>query len=181
MEKVSVLLTASCPLWPECEFTPRYEIRTKNFLSKLRPPIGLSSPTVCAGTAVARHREVNWLKILLLALALSFIMRSPRPLLGQVGSTTGQRTFRIETRQGTYLGGSDVMGHGSVSKADSLKCMLVEVVDETHTSSTSCVLRFAKHGNYTLAGGQSLQSPVQGELHLECSGDKPRRCIVQVN
>jgi len=121
------------------------------------------------------------LKILFLALALSLSMRSPESVLEQDDSKTIQPTFRIETRQGNYHGNSDVTGHGPVSKGDSLKCVLVGVYDETHSSSTSCVLRFAKHGDYTLAGGKSLQSPEQGELYLECSGDKPRRCIVQVN
>jgi hypothetical protein len=121
------------------------------------------------------------LKILFLALTLSLSMHSPEFVLGQDDSKASQRTFRIETRQGNNPGYPDVTGHGPVSKGDSLRCVLVGVYDETHSSSTSCVLRFAKHEDYTLAGGQSLQSPVKGELYLECSGDKPRLCIVQVN
>jgi hypothetical protein len=128
-----------------------------------------------------RRREARSMNILFLALVLSFVMRSPGSAAGQGDSKTDQRTFLIETRQGNYPGGPEVTGHRPVSKGDSLKCVLVAVYDEAHSSSTSCVLKLAKHGDYTLAGGQSMQSPAQGELYLECSGDKPRRCIVQLN
>jgi len=102
-------------------------------------------------------------------------------LAGQDEAKPPRHTSLIESRQGHYPSGPDVIGHAPVLKGDTVRCVLVGVYDETHSSSTSCVLKLANHGEYTLAQGQSMQSPEQGELFLECSGDKPRRCIAQLN
>lgn len=74
-----------------------------------------------------------------------------------------------------------MIGHGTVSQGDTVPCMLVEVYDESHQSSTACVIRFGDGPKHTLAFNESLPAPQDSEAHLECAGDKPRRCRVEVN
>lgn len=88
---------------------------------------------------------------------------------------------RIESREGNHPEGPDMIGHAKVSQGDTLMCMLVEVYDETHQSSTACMIRFGDGPRHTLAFGQSISAPQDSDAYLECAGDKPRRCMVKVN
>ena len=87
----------------------------------------------------------------------------------------------LESRQGHHPDGPDVIAHMTVSTGDTLRCDLVEVYDETHSGQTACVIRYKDATKYTLTLGQSMQSPKDGTVSLECRGDKPRRCKVTVN
>lgn len=103
-------------------------------------------------------------------------------LPGQDEPRPARHTSFIESRQGNHPDEPDIIGHASVSRSDSLMCMLVGVYDETHQASTACVVEFRdKNAKYTLTSGQSMQSPADGELFLECAGQVPRRCMVEVN
>ena len=102
-------------------------------------------------------------------------------------SVTGQTktnlrpSARIESRQGNHPDGPDMIGHAKVSQGDRLMCTLVEVYDESHESATSCMIRFGPGPRHTLAFGESVSAPQNGDAYLECAGDKPRRCMVKVN
>ena len=104
-----------------------------------------------------------------------FILLGPCFLAGQAGAAPNS----IESRQGHHPDGPDVIGHARISKGATLKCILVEVYDETHQASTSCVVEFENGAVHELAFGESMQSPQDGRISLECSGDLPRRCKVR--
>lgn len=87
----------------------------------------------------------------------------------------------IESRQGNHPDGPDMIGHAKVSQGDTLMCMLVEVYDESHQSRTACMIRFGSGSKRTLAFKESILTPQDSETYLECAGDKPRRCMIEVN
>jgi hypothetical protein len=74
-----------------------------------------------------------------------------------------------------------MIGHAKVSQGDTVMCMLVELYDESHQSSTACMIRFGDGPKHTLAFKESMPAPQDSEAYLECAGDKPRRCEVVVN
>jgi hypothetical protein len=117
-------------------------------------------------------RNCGGLSVLLLVAAVS--------VAGQT-KTKPRPTSYIESRQGNHPDGPDIIGHATVSQADRLMCMLVEVYDESRQSSTACVVRFGKGPKHTLALQESMDVPQDSEAYLECAGDKPRRCMVIVN
>jgi hypothetical protein len=90
-------------------------------------------------------------------------------------------TSFVESRQGNHPDGPDMIGHAKVLKDDTLFCMLVEVYDETHTASTSCVVKFKDGINLVLAHGQFVKLPDDNEVSLTCAGHVPRRCMIEVN
>jgi hypothetical protein len=90
-------------------------------------------------------------------------------------------SLRIESREGNHPEGPDMIGHAKVSQGDTLMCTLVEVYDESHQSSTACMIRFGGGPRHTLAFGQSISAPQDSDAYLECAGDKPRRCMGKVN
>lgn len=97
------------------------------------------------------------------------------------GQTKPKPTSYIESRQGNHPDGPDMIGHRTVSEGDTLLCMLVEVYDESHQSSTACVIRFAGGPKHTLTFKETMLVPQDTEAYLECAGDKPRRCMIKVN
>ncbi len=101
-------------------------------------------------------------------------------LAGQTDTGPKPTSLRIESRQGNHPDGPDMIGHRTVSQGDTLLCMLVEVYDESHQSSTACVIRLGDGPKHTLAFKESMPVPKDTEAYLECAGDKPRRCMVQV-
>lgn len=103
--------------------------------------------------------------------------------LGVAGQTNTKLrpSSRIESREGNHPDGPDMIGHAKVSQGDSLMCMLVEVYDESHRSSTACMIRFGGGSRHTLAVGESISAPQYSDAYLECAGDRPRRCMVNVN
>ncbi|MGB2607066.1 MAG: hypothetical protein WBC78_25910 [Candidatus Sulfotelmatobacter sp.] len=112
------------------------------------------------------------LTLLLLLVAVS--------VAGQT-KTKPRPTSFIESRQGNHPDGPDMIGHGKVSQGDTVMCMLVEVYDESHQSSTACMIRFGDGPKHTLAFNDSIPAPQDSDACLECAGDKPRRCKVVVN
>lgn len=100
---------------------------------------------------------------------------------GLSGQTKPRPTSFIETRQGNQPDSADVIGHGTVFKADTLQCTLAEVYDQSHSSSTACMIRFGDGPAQKLAFNESMPAPQDGEVYLECAGDKPRRCMVRVD
>jgi hypothetical protein len=74
-----------------------------------------------------------------------------------------------------------MIGHGKVSQGDTMMCMLVEVYDESHQSSTACMIRLGDGPKHTLTFNESTPAPQDSDIYLECAGDKPRRCMVEVN
>jgi hypothetical protein len=95
--------------------------------------------------------------------------------------TKPRPTSFIESRQGNHPDRPDMIGHGKVSQGDTVMCMLVEVYDESHQSSTACMIRFGDGPKHTLAFNDSMPAPQDSDAYLECAGDKPRRCKVVVN
>lgn len=87
----------------------------------------------------------------------------------------------IESRQGNHPDGPDMIGHAKVSRGDTLMCMLVGVYDESHQSATACMVSFGDGPKHTLAFKQSMLVPQDSDAYLECSGNKPRRCMLEVN
>jgi hypothetical protein len=57
----------------------------------------------------------------------------------------------------------------------------VEIYDDSHRSSTACMVRFGDGPKRTLAFKESMLTPQDSDADLECAGDKPRRCMVEVN
>jgi hypothetical protein len=102
-------------------------------------------------------------------------------LVGQDEPKAVHRTSFIESRQGNHPDGPDMIGHATISKDDTLMCMLVEVYDETHQAKTACVVTFKGAGKLVLAQGQFVKSAADSEVSLECSGRVPRRCMIEVN
>ena len=90
-------------------------------------------------------------------------------------------TSFIESRQGNHPDGPDMIGHAKVLKDDTLFCMLVEVYDETHTASTSCVVKFKDGIKLVLTHGQFVKLPEDNEVSLTCAGHVPRRCMIEIN
>ena len=91
------------------------------------------------------------------------------------------RTLFVESRQGNHPDGPDMIRHAAVAKDDTLMCMLVEVYDETHKASTACIVNFKNGSKRTLAFNQFMKVASETEISLECSGDMPRRCMIEVN
>lgn len=108
-----------------------------------------------------------------------FLLVAVLSTAGQTKTTLRRSSF-IESRQGNHPDGPDKIGSGKVSQGDTVLCMLVEVYDEKH-SSTACMIRFGDGPKHTLAFNQSMPVPQDGDAYLECAGDKPRRCKVEVN
>jgi hypothetical protein len=103
------------------------------------------------------------------------------PTVGQGGAKSSTPPVSVmESRQGHHPDGPDFIDHAPIHKGTKLKCIMVEIYDESHLAYTSCVIRFADGSKYTLSHGQSMEAPVEGESYLECSGAKPRRCRVGV-
>jgi hypothetical protein len=102
-------------------------------------------------------------------------------LAGQDDGRPAHPTSFIESRQGNHPDGPDMIGHATISKDDTLMCMLVGVYDETHQAKTACVVTFKGAGKLTLAHGQFVKSTADSEVSLECWGRVPRRCMIEVN
>ncbi len=115
---------------------------------------------------------------LLVALIL---LSSAVVLAGQSDANPVHPTSFIESRQGNHPDGPDMIGHATISKDDTLMCMLVEVYDETHQAKTACVVTFKGAGKLVLAQGQFVKSGADSEVSLEGSGREPRRCMIEVN
>ena len=114
-------------------------------------------------------------------LTLLILLSSAASLAGQGDAKPAHPTSFIESRQGNHPDGPDMIGHATISKDDTLMCMLVGVYDETHQAKTACVVTFKGAGKLTLAQGQFVKSTADSDVSLECAGRVPRRCMIEVN
>ncbi|HEV7217456.1 MAG TPA: hypothetical protein VGN39_01185 [Terriglobales bacterium] len=82
---------------------------------------------------------------------------------------------RLTSRQG-YSGQEDVIDHKSVSKGTHLLCLQVEHHPKQTDDGAACFLRFQNGDKHTLKFGETMQANSDGEVYLECLGDKPTKC-----
>lgn len=98
-----------------------------------------------------------------------------------LGQNNRERGFppdtRMESRQG-YPGDSDVIAHKFVSKATNLMCIEVEHHPKQDDDGAACLLRFQDGTKQTVNFNETTQAPSDGEVYLECLGDKPTKCVV---
>ena len=86
---------------------------------------------------------------------------------------------RIESQQGQD-GEPGVIGHKRISKGTNLKCIQVQHHPKRTDDGAACLVRFENGDKQTLPAGQVTKAPEDGEVYLECLGDKPTRCAVGV-
>jgi hypothetical protein len=86
---------------------------------------------------------------------------------------------RVESWQGRS-DQPDIIGHRHIAKETHLKCINAEHHPKHPDDGGACLARFEGGEKYTLNVGESMRAPKDGELFLECLGDKPTRCVVGV-
>jgi hypothetical protein len=84
---------------------------------------------------------------------------------------------RMETRQG-YPDRADIISHRHIAKDTHAKCIQVEDHPGQGTESAACVLRYDTGEKYRLEFYKSMRFAKDGEVYLDCSGNKPVRCVV---
>jgi len=84
---------------------------------------------------------------------------------------------RVESRQG-QPDQPDVIGHRHISKGNHLKCILVEHHPKHVDDGAACLVKFDDGDKFTLKSTESMRAPKDGEMSLECLGDRPVRCTV---
>ena len=87
------------------------------------------------------------------------------------------RSQWLESHQG-YPDQPDVIAHKHISKGTHLACAKIEHHPKLGDDGAACILRFENGDKQTLAFGLESDSPGDGEMYLECAGDKPTSCIV---
>ena len=94
---------------------------------------------------------------------------------------TGSRRSRarIESRQG-QPGQPDLISHKHVSKGAHLKCIQVEHNPKHADDGAACIVRFDGGDKKILTFGNTMRIPKDGEVYLECSGDRPTHCAVGI-
>lgn len=83
---------------------------------------------------------------------------------------------RMESRQG-YPGQSDVVAHRFVSKGTHFECIQVEHHPKESEDRAACQLKFQDGTTRTLEFNETTQAAIDGEVYLECLGDKPTKCV----
>lgn len=83
----------------------------------------------------------------------------------------------LQSRQG-YPDQPDVIAHAHISKGTHLACTQVEHHPKHENDGAGCMLRFADGDKQTLTFGQQSLAPLDGEVYLECAGDRPTSCTV---
>jgi hypothetical protein len=86
---------------------------------------------------------------------------------------------RMESRQG-YPGHADVITHRRIVKDAHAKCIQVEYNPDQSSESenAACLLRYDTGEKYRLNFKKSIRFPKDGEVYLECLGNKPTRCVI---
>jgi len=87
------------------------------------------------------------------------------------------RSQSIESRQG-YPNKPDVIAHKHIAKGTHLACSQVEHYPKHVDDGAACVLKFENGEKQTLGFGLESKVPADGEMYLECAGDKPTSCTV---
>lgn len=116
-----------------------------------------------------------------LILLVSLVLVSLVPLIAQDQEEDPLTGFppptRMESRQG-YSGQADVISHRRILKDSHAKCIQVEDHPSSDEENSACLLRYDKGESYRLNFKKSIRFPRDGEVYLECLGDKPTRCVV---
>ena len=114
--------------------------------------------------------------MLLLALVASL-----EPLVAQDQEEDPHTGFppstRMESRQG-FPGQSDVVSHRRVAKDGHAKCISVRYNPEQPGETAACLLRYDTGEKYRLDFKKSMRFAKDGEVYLECLGNKPTSCVV---
>jgi len=121
-----------------------------------------------------RARYWSMLSLTLLASLVSLIAQDQEedPLTGFPAPT------RMESRQG-YPGQADVVSHRRIVKDAHAKCIQVEYnPGDAGDESAACLLRYDTGEKYRLNFKKSIRFPKDGEVYLECLGNKPTRCVI---
>ena len=113
------------------------------------------------------------LLLAILAIPLTLIAQDQ-----QEGPLTGfPPPTRMETRQG-YPGQADVVSHRHTLKGSHAKCILVEDHPGQADENAACLLRYDTGDKHRLNFNDSIRFAKDGEIYLECLGNKPTRCVV---
>ena len=83
----------------------------------------------------------------------------------------------LDSQQG-QPGKSDVIAHRAISKGTGLECIQVESHPKHRDDGAACLLRFADGTKKILRIREQTTATNDGEVYLECPGDKPTRCSV---
>ena len=86
-------------------------------------------------------------------------------------------SMRMESRQG-FTGQADVISHRHVVKDIHAKCISVQYNPDQASESAACLLRYDTGEKYRLNFKKSMRFPMDGEVYLECLGNKPTRCAI---
>lgn len=89
------------------------------------------------------------------------------------------RESLMQTQQG-QPGQVDVIAHRHVAKNTHLKCIQAEHNSKRVADQAGCLLRFEDGDRHILSFGELIKATKDGEVYLECAGDRPTRCIIAV-
>jgi hypothetical protein len=86
---------------------------------------------------------------------------------------------RMESRQG-YPDHADVNSHRHMVKDAHAKCISVQdhPGQAGEGENAACLLRYDTGEKYRLNFKKSIRFPKDGEVYLECLGNKPTRCVI---
>jgi hypothetical protein len=85
--------------------------------------------------------------------------------------------MRMESRQG-YPEQADVISHRHMAKDTHAKCIQVRYRPKLGDNSAACLLRYDSGDKYELKFDETMRFPKEGEVYLECLGNKPTRCAI---
>ena len=113
--------------------------------------------------------------IVLSILSLSSYMPGGQARPAEYPSKGVPRSQWLESRQG-YPDQTDVIAHQRILKGSHIECAQVEHHPKRADDGAACVLKFENGDKQTLRFNQESEAPVDGEVYLECAGDKPTGC-----
>jgi hypothetical protein len=97
---------------------------------------------------------------------------------GQVKVTDEASRPFLESRQGGWEDKPDGIDHKLASKGTTLVCYAAGSHPKDGDDGCACHLRFADGTEQTLKFKESIQVSKDGDVSLDCVGDKPTRCAV---
>ena len=115
---------------------------------------------------------------------LKYVLASLSVILVVIASIGASQTNgfppdrRIKSHQG-YPGQPDVIAHKFVSAGAHLRCIQIESHPK-QSDNAACLLKFQNGEKKTLAFNETMQANNDGEVYLECFGDKPTKCTVGI-
>jgi hypothetical protein len=87
------------------------------------------------------------------------------------------RSQWLESHQG-YSDRPDVIAHKRILKGSHLACTQLEHHPKHVNDGSACVLKFENGDKQTLPIQLETRAPADGEVYLECAGDKPTSCTI---